>query len=92
MLHSQILAQLNLPISTMSLVEEDGDLERASKPWNLVQSGHTIGNPEPIFAEMVLVTLPPYLRWFLTNFDNCEDRVLHISLRSWKSLSEVLLS
>ncbi|KAG0629078.1 hypothetical protein M758_1G075200 [Ceratodon purpureus] len=48
----KILAQLNLPISTMSLVEEDGDLERASKPWNLVQSGHTIGNPEPIFAEM----------------------------------------
>ena len=54
-LHSQVLLQLNLPISTMSLVDEDGDLERASKPWTLVQSGHTIGNPEPIFSEMVFV-------------------------------------
>jgi methionyl-tRNA synthetase len=48
----KILKQLDLPLSTMSLVEEGGDLERASKPWTLVQSGHTIGNPEPIFAEM----------------------------------------
>jgi len=54
----QVLGQLNLPISTMKLVDEDGDLERASKPWTLVQSGHTIGNPEPIFAEMVIVLLP----------------------------------
>lgn len=48
----KILKQLDLPLSTMSLVEEGGDLERASKPWTLVQSGHAIGNPEPIFAEM----------------------------------------
>ena len=80
MLHSQVIAQLNLPISTMSLVDEDGDLERATTPWNLVQSGHTIGNPEPIFAEMVLVALPPYLRWFLANVDTCKYSVLHTSL------------
>ncbi len=60
LLHMQVLGQLNLPISTMKLVEDDGDLERASKPWTLVQSGHTIGNPEPIFAEMVIVPLPPH--------------------------------
>lgn len=68
MWHFQVLEQLNLPVSTMSLVEGDGDLERASKPWNLIQSGHIIGNPEPIFAEMVFVSLTPYLRLF---FEKC---------------------
>jgi hypothetical protein len=56
---SQVLAQLNLPPSTLSLVEENGDLERAGEPWVLVPAGHTIGSPEPIFSEMVsfLLTL-----------------------------------
>jgi methionyl-tRNA synthetase len=49
---SQVLAQLNLPPSTLSLVEENGDLERAGEPWVLVPAGHTIGSPEPIFSEM----------------------------------------
>lgn len=48
----KVLAQLNLPVSTLSLVEENDELERAYKPWMLVQSGHSIGSPEPIFAEM----------------------------------------
>lgn len=61
MMPLQVLLQLNLPASTLSLVDEDGDLERACKPWMLVESGHTIGNPEPIFAEMVCVALPSYL-------------------------------
>jgi methionyl-tRNA synthetase len=48
----KVLAQLNLPPSTLSLVEENGDLERAGEPWVLVAAGHTIGSPEPIFSEM----------------------------------------
>ena len=55
----QVLAQLNLPVSTLSLVEEKGDLERISKPWELVPSGHTIGCPEPIFSEMVCLSVSP---------------------------------
>lgn len=50
---SQVLAQLNLPPSTLSLVEENGDLKRAGEPWVLVAAGHTIGSPKPIFSEMV---------------------------------------
>jgi hypothetical protein len=40
-------------------VEENGDLERISKPWELVPSGHTIGSPEPIFSEMVCLSVSP---------------------------------
>lgn len=48
----KVLEQLNLPLETLSLSDEKGDLEKARRPWDIVPSGHTIGNPEPLFTEM----------------------------------------
>ncbi|BBN15558.1 methionyl-tRNA synthetase [Marchantia polymorpha subsp. ruderalis] len=48
----KVLAQLNLPPSSLSLSDEKGDLEKAFKPWELVPANHHIGSPTPLFAEM----------------------------------------
>eukprot|EP00271_Cylindrocystis_brebissonii_P015479 TRINITY_DN38386_c0_g1_i1.p1 TRINITY_DN38386_c0_g1~~TRINITY_DN38386_c0_g1_i1.p1 ORF type:complete len:1047 (-),score=186.67 TRINITY_DN38386_c0_g1_i1:369-3509(-) len=48
----KVLAQLNLPPSSLTLCDETGDVARASRPWEILPRGHRIGQPEPIFAEM----------------------------------------
>ncbi|KAJ7525817.1 hypothetical protein O6H91_17G068000 [Diphasiastrum complanatum] len=48
----KVLSQLNLPLSSLVLLRENGDIERTARPWELVSSGHAIGKPEPIFSEM----------------------------------------
>ncbi|KAG6546532.1 hypothetical protein Mapa_012081 [Marchantia paleacea] len=48
----KVLAQLNLPPSSLSLSDEKGDVEKAFKPWELVPADHHIGSPTPLFAEM----------------------------------------
>ena len=48
----QVLSQLNLPASSLSLSDVSGDVARASRPWELVPAGHRIGAVEPIFKEM----------------------------------------
>ncbi|CAI7790819.1 unnamed protein product [Closterium sp. NIES-54] len=49
-LHPQVLAQLNLPASSLSLT--DAAAAAAGQPWGVVAAGHTIGVVEPIFREM----------------------------------------
>lgn len=50
----KVLKQLNLPPETrLSLCDENGDLERARKPWELLPAGHKMGTPEPLFNELV---------------------------------------
>ena len=50
----KVLKQLNLPPEKrLSLCNENGDLERARKPWELMPAGHKIGTPEPLFNELV---------------------------------------
>eukprot|EP01018_Ginkgo_biloba_P028836 Gb_31125 [translate_table: standard] len=48
----KVLGQLNLPHETLSLCDENGDIERAKRPWDIVPAGHKIGKPEPLFSEM----------------------------------------
>ncbi|CBI18340.3 hypothetical protein VitviT2T_010153 [Vitis vinifera] len=49
----EVLKQLNLPPETrLSLCDENGDLERARKPWELLPAGHKMGTPEPLFNEL----------------------------------------
>ena len=48
----QVLSQLNLPASSLSLSDVSDDVARASRPWELVPAGHRIGAVEPIFKEM----------------------------------------
>ncbi|GMN50290.1 hypothetical protein TIFTF001_019435 [Ficus carica] len=49
----KVLKQLDIPHEKqLSLSNENGDLERARKPWKLVPAGHKIGTPEPLFKEM----------------------------------------
>lgn len=49
----EVLKQLNLPAETkFSLSDENGDLERARKPWEILPAGHRIGMPSPLFKEL----------------------------------------
>lgn len=50
----KVLKQLNLPTETkFSLSDENGDLERARKPWEILPAGHRIGMPSLLFKELV---------------------------------------
>ncbi|KAK2999699.1 hypothetical protein RJ639_022582 [Escallonia herrerae] len=49
----EVLNQLNLPAETrFSLSDENGDIERAKRPWEILPAGHTIGTPMPLFKEL----------------------------------------
>lgn len=52
----QVFKQLNLPPETQaSLRDENGEIERAKRPWEFIPAGHKIGAPEPLFKELVCV-------------------------------------
>ncbi|PIN17951.1 Methionyl-tRNA synthetase [Handroanthus impetiginosus] len=48
----EVLKQLNLPLETISLSDEKGDIERAKRPWDFLPVGHKIGTPAPLFKEL----------------------------------------
>ncbi|KDO65962.1 hypothetical protein CISIN_1g006917mg [Citrus sinensis] len=49
----EVLKQLNVPTETkFSLSDENGDLERARKPWEILPAGHRIGMSSPLFKEL----------------------------------------
>ncbi|KAI3913612.1 hypothetical protein MKW92_038256 [Papaver armeniacum] len=49
----EVVKQLNLPGEIpLSLSDENGDIDRATRPWEIVPSGHKIGTPKPLFKEL----------------------------------------
>ncbi|RZC78972.1 hypothetical protein C5167_003298 [Papaver somniferum] len=49
----EVVKQLNLPSELpLSLSDENGDINRARRPWEIIPSGHKIGIPEPLFKEL----------------------------------------
>lgn len=49
----EVFKQLNLPPETqVSLQDENGEVERAKRPWEIIPAGHKIGVPEPLFKEL----------------------------------------
>ncbi|KAI3957903.1 hypothetical protein MKW92_027060 [Papaver armeniacum] len=49
----EVVKQLNLPSELpLSLSYENGDINRARRPWEIIPSGHKIGIPEPLFKEL----------------------------------------
>ncbi|KAI3916566.1 hypothetical protein MKW98_026308 [Papaver atlanticum] len=49
----EVVKQLNLPsMLPLSLSDENGDINRARRPWEIIPSGHKIGIPEPLFKEL----------------------------------------
>ena len=48
----KVLKQLNLPPNTPILLEK-GDIDRVSRPWEILLAGHKIGTLEPLFKELV---------------------------------------
>ncbi|RZC78973.1 hypothetical protein C5167_003474 [Papaver somniferum] len=49
----EVVKQLNLPSELpLSLSDENGDISRARRPWEIIPSGHKIGVPEPLFKEL----------------------------------------
>ncbi|BFG42713.1 hypothetical protein CerSpe_289870 [Prunus speciosa] len=49
----KVLKELNLPPENQfSLRVENGDLEKAKKPWEILPAGHKIGTPDPLFKEL----------------------------------------
>lgn len=50
----KVLKQLNLPPEKIfSLSDDNEDLGKASRPWELLPPGHVIGTPAPLFKELV---------------------------------------
>ncbi|XP_074366827.1 putative methionine--tRNA ligase isoform X2 [Apium graveolens] len=49
----EVLKQLNLPPENIfSLSDDNGDLGKANRPWELLPPGHVIGTPAPLFKEL----------------------------------------
>ncbi|KAB2067292.1 hypothetical protein ERO13_A09G206100v2 [Gossypium hirsutum] len=49
----EVFKQLNLPPQAqISLCDEKGDIDRASRPWEIIPAGHKIGDPKPLFEEL----------------------------------------
>ncbi|KAL7238030.1 hypothetical protein ACSBR2_004181 [Camellia fascicularis] len=49
----EVFKQLNLPPEMQVLLsDENGDIERAKRPWEFLPAGHKIGTPEPLFKEL----------------------------------------
>ncbi|RZC57894.1 hypothetical protein C5167_005204 [Papaver somniferum] len=49
----EVVKQLNFPGEIpLSLSDENGDIDRARRPWEIVPSGHKIGIPKPLFKEL----------------------------------------
>ncbi|CAL5401704.1 unnamed protein product [Camellia sinensis] len=49
----EVFKQLNLPPEMQVLLsDENGDIERAKRPWEFLPAGHKIGIPEPLFKEL----------------------------------------
>ncbi|KAL3619993.1 hypothetical protein CASFOL_034905 [Castilleja foliolosa] len=49
----EVLKQLNLPLDKqLTLSDENGDVERAKRPWEYIPAGHKIGTPAPLFKEL----------------------------------------
>lgn len=62
LLHLKVFKQLNLPPQAqISLCDEKGDVDRASRPWEIIPAGHKIGDPKPLFEELVSVHLLCYM-------------------------------
>ncbi|CAL9131385.1 unnamed protein product [Musa textilis] len=49
----EVLRQLNLPLeANLSFCDENGETDKAKRPWDFLPSGHRIGKPEPLFKEL----------------------------------------
>ena len=48
----KVLKQLNLPSDTPIFLEK-GDIDRVSRTWEILPTGHKIGTPKPLFKELV---------------------------------------
>uniref|UniRef100_A0A2N9FY19 methionine--tRNA ligase n=1 Tax=Fagus sylvatica TaxID=28930 RepID=A0A2N9FY19_FAGSY len=47
----EVLKQLNFPPETPISLGK-GDIDRVSRPWEILPAGHKIGTPEPLFKEL----------------------------------------
>ncbi|XP_074306902.1 methionine--tRNA ligase, cytoplasmic-like [Silene latifolia] len=48
----EVLKQLNMPQLQVSLADENNDIQKIKKPWEILPAAHKIGKPEPIFKEL----------------------------------------
>ena len=61
-MHLKVFKQLNLPPQAqISLCDEKGDFDRARRPWEIIPAGHKIGDPKPLFEELVSLPLLCYM-------------------------------
>lgn len=48
----EVLKQLNMPQIQASLSDENGEIEKIKKLWEILPAAHKIGKPEPLFKEL----------------------------------------
>lgn len=76
----EVLKQLNISSET-PLSLEKGDIDRASRPWEILPAGHKIGTPEPLFKELK----DEEVEFFRTKFAGSQaDRILRAEAEAEK--------
>ncbi|KAH9620568.1 hypothetical protein KSS87_002105 [Heliosperma pusillum] len=48
----EVLKQLNMPQLEVSLADENNDIQKIKRPWEILPAAHRIGKPEPLFKEL----------------------------------------
>ncbi|CAL5199008.1 unnamed protein product [Lathyrus oleraceus] len=48
----EVFKQLNLSVETHLSLYDDKDVDRVKRPWDILNAGHKIGTPKPLFREL----------------------------------------
>ncbi|XP_030533847.1 probable methionine--tRNA ligase [Rhodamnia argentea] len=83
----EVFKQLNLPPETQaSLRDENGEIERARRPWEFIPAGHKIGAPEPLFKELRDEEMEFYRKKFA---GSQADRILRAEAEAEKAAEQL---
>ncbi|KAF5452117.1 hypothetical protein F2P56_027150 [Juglans regia] len=81
----EVLKQLNFPPETPFSLEK-GDIDRASRPWDILPAGHKIGTPEPLFKELK----DEEVEFFRTKFAGSQaDRIVRAEAEAEKMAEQL---
>ncbi|KAG2721091.1 hypothetical protein I3760_02G065500 [Carya illinoinensis] len=81
----EVLKQLNFPPETPFSLEK-GDIDRASRPWDILPAGHKIGTPEPLFKELK----DDEVEFFRTKFAGSQaDRIVRAEAEAEKMAEQL---
>ncbi|MED6179918.1 hypothetical protein PIB30_005376 [Stylosanthes scabra] len=83
----EVFKQLNLSTELhLSLCDEKGDINKAKRPWEIINAGHKIGKPQPLFKELKDEDVESYRKKFA---GSQADRILRAEAEAGKVAEEL---